>query len=153
REAENIRSVSSEFEDSASGTFVIASVQTQALYVLPQVIGEFAKRFPAVRLEFWQGNRQDIFRKVNAGEADIAIGTDSGLALEDVMLLQYGVLAHSIVAQPKHPIFKRRPPTLEDVAKYPIITHAFDADGRWKLADSFEARGLSPNIVFRATDA
>ena len=152
-ETENIRNVVSELENSTVGTFVIAAVQTQALYVLPGVVAAFAKRFPTVRLEFWQGNRQDVFRKVDVGEADLGLGTDSGRQFENVTLMQYGVLDHSIVAPPDHPIFKRRKPTLRDVTKYPIITHAFDADRRWKLADIFEEQGLSPNIVFRATDA
>lgn len=153
QESENVRSVGHEFRNELTGHLVIATTHTQARYALPSVIRRFRRTFPGIRLEFWQGNRQEVFRRVESDQADLAIGTDCGMHLDGVSLLPCGSLHHSVVTRPGHELLKkRRPLTLERIARYPLITHAFDQDGRWKLAKFFEARGLRPNIVFRAVD-
>lgn len=151
-EAENVRSVGQEFRNELTGELVIATTHTQARYALPPVIRRFRRTFPRIRLEFWQGNRQEVFRRVESDQADLAIGTDYGMHLDGVSLLPYGSLHHSVVTRPGHGLLKSKPLTLEAIARYPLITHAFDQDGRWKLAKVFEAKGLRPNIVFRAVD-
>jgi LysR family transcriptional regulator, cys regulon transcriptional activator len=151
-EAENVRSVGREFRNELTGELVIATTHTQARYALPPVIRRFRRAFPRIRLEFWQGNRQEVFRRVESDQADLAIGTDCGIHLDGVSLLPFGSLHHSVVTRPGHELMKSRPLTLERIARYPLITHAFDQDGRWKLAKFFEAKGLRPNIVFRAVD-
>jgi LysR family cys regulon transcriptional activator len=152
-EIENIRSVSSNSEDAASGSIVIACTLVQSRYVLPSVIDRFMKRYPNARLEFFQGPRQHVFAKVEAGDADIGIGGDRGVSIHNVAMLNYGTLHYAIVAKPGHPLLRISKPTLRDVASYPLITHMFEPDGQWKLADVFKKEGLSPNIVFHAADA
>lgn len=151
-EAENIRSVALDSENGAVN-FVIATTHTQARYVLPDVVARFVEKYPNVRLEFWEGGRREVFNKVNSGEADLAIGSYPGVSFENVAYLRYGTLTHCIVAKAGHPILKRKRPSIEMVAQYPIIAHSFEKDGRWKLAGMFNEKGLEPNIVFRARDA
>jgi LysR family cys regulon transcriptional activator len=152
-EVENIRNVSRGSYEEASGTIVIACTLVQARYVLPSVIDRFMKRYPNARLEFFQGPRQQVFAKVDAGDADIGIGGDRGVSVQNVTMLDYGTLHYTIVAKPGHPLLRLQKPTLRDVAAYPIIAHMFEPDGQWKLVDVFKKNGLSPNIVFRAADA
>jgi LysR family cys regulon transcriptional activator len=153
QEAENVRSVGLEFRDEHAGELIIATTHAQARYALPGAIRRFRRAFPRIRLEFWQGNRQEVFRRVESDQADLAIGTDCGLPLEGVSLLPYGRLHHAVVTRAGHELLRTRPLTLEAITRYPLITHAFDQDGRWKLARFFEEKGLRPNIVFRAVDA
>lgn len=153
QEAENIRSVSHEFGDELTGSLVIATTHTQARYALPPVIGRFRRKYPRILLEFWLGTREEVFRRVESDQADLAIGTDCGLRLDGVSVLPYGQLRHSIVTCPGHELLRTRAPSLETVARHPLITHAFDGDGQWKFAKFFESRGLNPNIIFRAVDS
>lgn len=148
-ETMNIREVGNE----VNGRLVIATSHTQARYVLPGAIRQFVKRFPSIRLEFSQGHRQEIFQRVEIGEADLAIGTYDGVCSDSLVLLRYGELDRSIVARLDHPLLQGGAPTLAEVAQYPLITHAFELDGGWKLRPAFEREGLTPNIVFRAADA
>jgi LysR family cys regulon transcriptional activator len=153
QEAENIRSVSHEFGNELTGNLIIATTHTQARYALPSVIRKFRRKYPRILLEFWLGTREEVFRRVESDQADLAIGTDCGARLDGVSMLPYGQLQHSIVTCPGHELLKTRAPALETVAKHPLITHAFDGDGQWKFAKFFESRGLNPNIIFRAVDA
>lgn len=152
-EIENIRSVSPSSSEEASGTIVVACTLVQARYVLPNTIDRFMKKYPNIRLEFFQGPRQDVFAKVEVGDADIAIGGQRGVATKSVAMLRYSALNHSIVAKRGHPLLRIAKPTLRDVVAYPIITHMFEPDGEWKLNNVFQDKGLRPNIVFRANDA
>jgi LysR family cys regulon transcriptional activator len=152
-EVNNIRSVSRNSDEEPAGTIAIACTLAQARYVLPNVINRFMKRYPKARLEFFQGPRQEVFARVEAGDADIGIGGDRGVSSRNVTMLNYGTLHYKIVAKPDHPLLRIAKPTLRDVASYPIITHMFEPDGQWKLNDPFKKSGLTPNIVFRAADA
>ncbi len=152
-EIENIQTVSRNFNEKARKTIIIACTSTQARYVLPRTIDRFLKKFPDTQMEFFQGSRQDIFAKVDAGDADIAIGGDRGVNVQNVAMLDYGTLHYCIVMRPGHALLDKAKPLLRDVTAYPIITHMFEPDGKWKLIDVFRKKGLSPNIVFRAADA
>lgn len=152
-EAENIRAVALDSENGGGG-FVIATTHSQARYVLPDVVARFVAKYPGVQLEFAEGNSREVFTQVNAGDADIGIGSHpGGGALEDVAFIRYATLSHCVVAPAGHPILKEKRPTLEALAQYPIIAHSFDSDRQWKLAHVFREHGLEPNVVFRARDA
>src|SRR5690606_38544039 len=43
--------------------------------------------------------------------------------------------------------------TIEDVADHPIVTYVFGVTGRSRLDEAFNDRGLTPRVVFTATDA
>ncbi|HYH43591.1 MAG TPA: LysR substrate-binding domain-containing protein [Burkholderiales bacterium] len=153
REVQNIRGLGADARDSTAGTLVIATTHTHARYTLPRVIGAFTSAFPQVRLEFRQGNRDEIFRWVESGEADVAIGTDASVELPGVALVPYGEFHRIVVTRPAHALLTVRKLTLEGIAQYPLIAYGFRSNERWKLRRAFEARGLEPNIVFSAADA
>jgi LysR family cys regulon transcriptional activator len=52
-----------------------------------------------------------------------------------------------------HPLASLKAPTLEQVAEHPIVTYVFGFTGRSKLDEAFASKGLTPRVVFTATDA
>jgi LysR family cys regulon transcriptional activator len=153
QEVQNIRGLGDDTRDAATGTLVIATTHTHARYTLPRIIDRFKSAFPLVRLEFLQGNRDEIFQWVENGDADVAIGTDCDVKLENVCLLPYGEFHRVVVTQPLHPLLKAKNLTLEQIAKYPLIAYGFRSNENWKFRHVFESRDLRPNIVFSAADA
>ncbi|EGG98198.1 Regulatory protein CysB [gamma proteobacterium IMCC2047] len=59
----------------------------------------------------------------------------------------------SIVVPKDHPLAQLSTLTLEEVAKYPLVTYVFGFTGRSKLDDAFNRQELTPRVVFTATDA
>ncbi len=153
REAQNIRSFGDEIQNQPAGNLIIATTHTHARYTLPRVISRFTQTYPNVRLEFLQGNRNDIFRWVDSGEADLAIGTDCDVKLEKVALVPYGRFHRIAVTRPDHPLLEKGRVTLADIAEYPLIAYGFRSARRWKFGHVFEAAHLAPNLVFSAADA
>ena len=59
----------------------------------------------------------------------------------------------SIVVTPDHPLAGKDEVTIEELAQYPLVTYTFGFTGRSELDTAFNRAGLTPRIVFTATDA
>jgi len=152
-DVENLRGVGREFSNEASGSLSIATTHTQARYVLPRVIQQFMQSYPSVRVSLHQGSPAQVCEYVLAGEADIAIATEAIGEQEELIMLPCYQWNRCVIAEAGHPILKAKPLTLEEIAKYPIITYDFAFTGRSQINQAFAARGLTPNVVLTAIDA
>ncbi|HET8731881.1 MAG TPA: HTH-type transcriptional regulator CysB [Moraxellaceae bacterium] len=153
RKVESIRQVSLEYTDQKRGHLTIATTHTQARYRLPGVIQKFIEQYPEVALHMHQGSPQQIAEMGADGTADFAIATEALEQYGDLIMLPCYKWNRSIVVPVGHPLASRRQVTLEDVAQYPLVTYVFGFTGRSRLDDAFKGRGLTPRVVFTATDA
>lgn len=121
---------------------------------MPNVIQGFMQKYPAVSLHMHQGTPQQISDAAARGDADFAIATEALHLYGDLIMLPCYHWNRSIVVTKDHPLAKKGSNiTVQDVAKYPLITYVFGFTGRSELDKAFNAHGLSPHIVFTATDA
>lgn len=148
-----LKDMKQELDSAGQGTLTIGTTHTQARYVLPRVIEPFVKAFPKVQLILKEGNPEDICTLVDAGQADLAIGTDTTRDLPNLARLPCFSLPRSVVAPIGHPILEKETLTIEDVAAQPIITYDPRYSGRWRVMQAFRDAGLSPRIVLSAIDA
>ena len=153
RDLDNLRQVGEEFSNEASGRLSIATTHTQARYVLPKVIAAFMQRYPAVKLELHQGSPRQVCDMVLAGEADIAIATEAIAEYGELVMLPCYQWNRCVIAPRKHPILGAKPLTLEEIAKWPVITYDSAFTGRSQINKAFVGRGLKPNVVLTAIDS
>ena len=154
READNIRSLASEYYQEEEGSLSIATTHTQARYVLPEIVSEFRKRFPKIGLNLHQGTSEQIADMIAANDIDFAIATGSGELFMDLMLVPSYRWDRSIVVPKGHELTTLdRKITLQDLAKYPLVTYVFSFGGQSSLKRAFENEGLEPDVVFTARDA
>lgn len=153
RKTESIRQIAMEYTDQKRGHLSIATTHTQARYRLPGVIERFIARYPDVALHMHQGTPQQIAEMAADGTVDFAIATEAMEHFTDLVMLPCYRWNRSVVVPKGHPLASLKTITLEDVAQYPIVTYVFGFTGRSKLDDAFQARGLTPHVVFTATDA
>ena len=59
----------------------------------------------------------------------------------------------SVIVKKDHPLAQKSTLSIEDIAQYPLVTYVFGFTGRSELDHAFGKAGLSPKIVFTATDA
>ena len=152
-EIENLKKIGSEYAASDQGNFVIATTHTQARYSLPQVIAEFKKRFPKVRVSIQQGSPEHLAHLVLTNQADIAIATEGLSENTQLVSLPGYQWRHSVVVPHGHPLLSKRPLALEDLVEYPIITYDLAFAGRSKIDEAFAKKRLHPDIVLEAIDA
>jgi LysR family cys regulon transcriptional activator len=154
QEAENIRSLASDYYQEAEGVLSIATTHTQARYVLPDVVQEFRKRYPQVSLNLHQGTSEQIADMVTANEIDFAIATGARDLFSELLLVPSYHWDRKIIVPKDHELAKlEHKLTLQDLAKYPLVTYVFSFGGQSSLKRAFAEQGLEPDVVFTARDA
>lgn len=148
-----IKSVAGEHTWPDKGSLYIATTHTQARYALPNVIKGFIERYPRVSLHMHQGSPTQIADAVSKGNADFAIATEALHLYEDLVMLPCYHWNRAIVVTPDHPLAGKKAITIEELAQYPLVTYTFGFTGRSELDTAFNRAGLTPRIVFTATDA
>ena len=152
-EAANLKRAGEEFADEKLGTLTIATTHTQARYALPKAVAAFKRRYPEVRIVIHQGNPTQVCEQVAAGEADLCVATEQIAEHPALAALPCYQWNRCVVVRPRHPLLKAEPLTLEEIAKYPIVTYDFAFANRSLVNRAFEQRGLAPQVVLTAFDA
>jgi LysR family cys regulon transcriptional activator len=153
KEIENLKRVGAEYKSEDEGTFAIATTHTQARYVLPRVVRDFAARYPKVKLELHQGNPMQVAVQTASGDADVGIATEALASFPDLVTLPCYQWNRCVLVPRGHPLAKVAPLTLAAIAKYPIVTYDFTFTGRSQINAAFEAQGLAPKVVLTALDS
>jgi len=152
-EAANLKRAGAEFANEKLGTLTIATTHTQARYALPKAVAALKRRYPDVQLVIHQGNPTQICEMVLRGEADFAIATEQIAQFPELVSLPCYQWNRCVVVPPRHPLTRLKSLTLEDVARYPIVTYDFAFANRSLVEKAFEQRGLAPKVVLTALDA
>ena len=153
REVTNLKRVAEEFRGEDAGTLAIATTHTQARYVLPKVLREFANRFPKVRVILHQGNPQQVAEQTARGEADVGIATEALADFPQLVTLPCYEWNRVVLVPKRHPLAKTKALTIEALARFPIVTYDGSFTGRSAINAAFAAKDLEPNIVLTALDA
>ena len=150
---EGIKAVAREHTQPDEGKLRIATTHTQARYALPEVIQGFIKKYAKVSLHMSQGTPAQISDAAAKGEADFAIATESLHLYNDLVMLPCYHWNRSVIVRKDHPLARKQALTIEDVAKYSLVTYVFGFTGRSELDAAFKKAGAEPKIAFTATDA
>ncbi|MEY3659877.1 MAG: CysB family HTH-type transcriptional regulator [Pseudohongiellaceae bacterium] len=160
-DAQSIKNLAEQYSQQDQGTLTVATTHTQARYMLPAVVAQFRLRYPKVKLHLHQGSPQEIAQMLTSGEADIGIATEALGEVEGLITYPFHRWHHAVVVPAGHALEKQvaklakagRQLALKDIAAYPIITYHEGFTGRAVLEKTFQAAGLTPEIVLSALDA
>ena len=153
RRADGIKRIAQEFSDQNRGELRIATTHTQARYALPKLIREFMAEYPEVTLHMNQGTPWQISEMAANGVVDFAICTEALDQFHDLIMMPGYRWNRCAVVPKDHPLAELKTLTLEELAKYPLVTYVQGFTGRSRLDQAFESRGLTPRVVFTASDA
>ncbi|WMQ73500.1 MAG: HTH-type transcriptional regulator CysB [Sodalis sp.] len=148
-----IKAVAGEHTYPDKGSLYVATTHTQARYALPDVIKGFIERYPRVSLHMHQGSPTQIAEAVSKGVADFAIATEALHLYDDLVMLPCYNWNRAVVVLPDHHLAGYKSLTIDTLAAYPLVTYTFGFTGRSELDTAFNRAGLTPRIVFTATDA
>lgn len=153
-DADNLKRAGQDYSAQMQGQLSIAATHSQARYALPQVVKDFRDQFPKVTLHLHQGSPKQVAAMLISGEADIGVATEALADYSQLVTLPCYRWTHSIVVPPGHPLLEQEGPvTLEQLARYPIITYELGYTGRAHIDNAFAAAGLHPDVVLTAMDA
>jgi LysR family transcriptional regulator, cys regulon transcriptional activator len=154
-DAHNIKNLADQYSQQDQGNLTVATTHTQARYVLPDIVVEFRKLFPKVKLHLHQGSPREIAQMLLEGRADIGIATEALEGVEGLVAYPFHSWFHGVIVPAGHPLENKgkKKLTLEAIAEYPIVTYHEGFTGRARIEEAFGAAGLQPEIVLSALDA
>jgi LysR family transcriptional regulator, cys regulon transcriptional activator len=157
KEVDDLKKMARDYAGAPYGTLRVATTHTQARYVLPPVVQQFARKFPQVRLKLLQGDPPHIAAMLVNGQADLGLATESlaeAAALASIPIYEW---QHVALVPPGHPLARlQKTPgklSLKDLARHPIVTYEAHFSGRSRIDAAFAAAALEPSIVLEAIDA
>lgn len=151
-EIDGIERVTADYRARDDGELRIATTHTQARYALPNVVREFRRRYPAVRLTLLQGSPSQITQLLRSREVDFAIATEVPEDADELLAIPAFEWEHVVIVPRKHPL-AGQPLSLHALARHPLITYVEEFAGRRRIDRAFAAAGLRPDIVLSAIDS
>jgi LysR family transcriptional regulator, low CO2-responsive transcriptional regulator len=126
------------------GVLRLAGDTTVGIYVLPDLLGAFRKANPSVEVRLGVDNRQGLYGRLTANEADFVI---SGRHWDhpSVPLIEEPFLANELIAiaSPRHHLASRERITLAELAAEPFIIREPGSGTRETTEETLEAAGVS----------
>ncbi len=153
REAENLQSVAQSFSAQDEGRLVLATTHTQARYSLPEIVRRFRQEFPKVHLVMHQAAPSEIAAMLESDQADIGIATESLRSNAQFATFPFYRWYHGVIVPKGHPLTTVKQLSLNDIARYPIVTYHEGFTGRAMIDETFAKAGLHPDIAMAALDA
>ncbi len=152
-QVDNIKQIGQEHSDPNRGALALATTHTQARYALPPVIKSFISKYPDVDLHMHQGTPMQISEMAADWKVDFAIATEALELFVDLVMMPCYKWNRCILVPRNHTLAQTSFLTLESLAQFPIVTYVYGFTGRSQLDEAFQAKELTPRVVFTASDS
>ncbi len=114
--------------------------------VLPEAVGKLRQAIPTARIRVRSGTKEEVFELVQSGAADFAIAPDPGASRRFNFTPLF--LSERILITPRdHPLMVRKPTSLKQIAKYPLILPRFQTQTRALLEGEFRRLQIAYDIA------
>lgn len=153
REVGNLKRIGEEYSQQDAGRLSIATTHSQARYFLPEPLAQFRKRFPKVAISLHQGAPEQVARMVVEEVAEVGLATESLAHVPELVSLPCYEWQHAVVMPAGHPLAQLERISLEELARYPLVSYHPSFSGRTRVDQAFAARRLTPEVVLEAIDA
>jgi DNA-binding transcriptional LysR family regulator len=131
------------YKGSLSGRLTIGASTIPGTYILPELIGSFKARYPAIQITLHISDSAEVVDGIIDGTLEAGlIGApwdDRRIILEEVFSDELVLAVH-----PGHPWAGRRAAALEDLAKEPFILRERGSGTRRVMVQALEAHGFNP---------
>ena len=133
-----------EFRGLQRGRIRIAGDTTVAIYVLPDLLGDFRQEHPAIELTLGVDNRRGLYDRLVAGDVDFIVTgrqwVDATVPLTARPFLGNELIA---IASPRHHLAGRKRVTLAELANEPFIIREYGSGTRETTEEALHEAGLS----------
>ena len=136
--------------ESSKGLVRIATHTSVMVYLLPNPIKNFKKRFPECNISIVNRGRKDILEMLKNGEIDIGI-TSLPNVPKNIDYKVFAKFKRMLIAPKNHPLSKKRIIKPEDITPYPILLPPVGSNTRAIVDKVFEEHGLEYSLGMEAT--
>jgi len=133
-----------------SGELNIAAGESTILYILPEVIRQFADTYPGISLKLHNVTGRDGMEMLRADDVDFAVGSMLEIP-EDIAYHPIFVYQPLLITAPDHPLARRKGKvTLKDIAAHGLILPPRHLS-TWRIVDLvFQQHNLNYRVALEA---
>ena len=132
-----------------SGELNIAAGESTILYILPEVVREFADTYPGISLKLHNVTGRDGMEMMRADEVDFAVGSMLEVP-EDIAYHPIFVYQPLLITSLDHPLAKKRHVNLEEIAPHGLILPPRHLS-TWRIVDLvFQQHNLNYRVALEA---
>lgn len=153
QDARALARLKDEIPGDSEGTLRVGTTHVHARYSLIGATRRFIGAYPKVKLEFTVGAPAQILAGVMAGNIDIALCTLPDRVPKDVVSVKAYDIERCLIVPARHPLLKAGRLTMEDLARWPLITYDTSYTSGSVVQREFQRCGVTPWVVMRAMDA
>lgn len=153
-ECANIRVMVANLRRENRGELNIATTHTQARFVLPPVVSALKRRYEDVAVHIHPGGEEEALGYLDTGQADLVITSTAGSPPSGALSLPVYRWDRVILVPRGHELAaKQQRPTLETLARYPLVSYESSQRANSSLRQAFARVGLEPRLAITARDA
>ena len=138
----DVREVLGELQGLQRGSLLVGASTTPGIYVLPEAIGEFRRRYPGIDLRLRIANSRVIEDAIRAHEVDLGVVGGHGLAPGEECLAAGLADELVLIVAPKHPWARRREIAPADLADQPLLVREEGSATRRVTERALEQAGV-----------
>ncbi len=137
------------------GALAIGASTTPGLYVLPEVLGVFRQRYPAIEVSLHLGNSEQIVARIRAGELDLGVVGNSGTGPVAASLAARVEDELVLIVGPTHAWARRRHIAPAELASQPLLQREPGSATRQVTERALAGAGVAyrPGMVLPHTEA
>lgn len=153
QDAQALKRLKQDVPADSEGTLRVGTTHVHARYSLIEVTKQFLSVYPQVKLEFTVGAPAQILAGVTAGTIDIGLCTLPDPMPKGVVSFKAYDIDRCLIVPPGHPLLKMGKVTMEQIARWPLITYDNSYTSGSVVQGEFRRHGITPWVVMRAMDA
>jgi len=143
QEAQEAKATISKAKQNLSGTISIAASTIPEEHIIPSLIGEFQKRYPAVKFKIKTEDSLNSLSSLQAGNVDFAVvGTIQGFE-EQFDYLQVGQEELVLIVPCNHPLAGQKTVKLTEITNFPFVSREETSGTRKEIERLLENSKIS----------
>lgn len=153
QQVDDLKRIGTEYATQDSGILVIAATHIQAKWFLPKIIPLFTRKYPKVRFSVLQCHTDEAIELVRQDQANLAVVTDYvDEGTSELAAFPCRPWEFHLVIRHDHPLNTVKRLSLEEIARYPLVTYDTQLPARRRLDKLFLQHDLKPDIRMEAAD-
>jgi len=145
-ETQAARQALDELKGVTSGKLAIGASTTIGIYILPDPLGHFHRRHPAVELSLNIANTQQIVRQLTETRLDLAF-VEGPVAVPELAVTSFRKDELVLIAAPGHPLCAQVPVGMPELAEVPFLMREVGSGTREIVERAFARWGIVPNVM------
>jgi len=135
------------------GHLRLAAPFTTLYHLFRDLLPAYIHNFPNVQLSILDRSQESVMELVKAGDIDFGIALESAVP-KDLVTRRWHRVEKVLLAPLDHPLAASDRPTMEEIARYPLILPppSLRYTGRRTLEDHFRKLGLDYHVIMESSN-